>query len=86
MGLFSHCRGLRPNAATAGRSWHDFCDISRAPVVASDQGRRLVIGTGASHVHCGGAPGPVVGGLPAPFYLRRAALQRKKPGIAGLFY
>ena len=27
-------------------------------------------GTGASHVHCGVAPGPVVGGLPAPFYLR----------------
>ena len=25
-------------------------------------------GTGASHVHCGGAPGPVVGGLSAPFF------------------
>ena len=56
-----------------------------APVVASDQGRRLVIGTGASRVHCGGAPGPVVGGLPAPFLFAPDGVARKKPGIAGLF-
>ena len=65
------------------KSWHGFCDIPHAPVVASDQGRRLVIGTGASRVHCGGAPGPVVGGLPAPFYLRRTILQRKSPALPG---
>ena len=86
MASFWHRRARRPNRGPRiPESWHGFCDIPHAPVVASDQGRRLVIGTGASHAHAGDAEGPVVGGLPAPFFCAQDTRARKKPGLAGLF-
>lgn len=62
-----------------------FLLYSHAPVVASDQGRRVGNWNRGQPCARRGCRGPVVGGLPAPFLCAQDTRARKKPGKAGLF-